>query len=97
METVRIGSLEVMKAPLEKGNWEEANEACELLEDGWRLPNMKELNILFNVKELIKYKEDKYYWSCETEGISGRCLCISDGSTARDPNAFPLLLQLLRQ
>ena len=41
-------------------NWEDAKRACEALGEGWRLPTIIELSILYSQKS----KDDKtYYWS----------------------------------
>ena len=59
-------TLIVAKADFPKGmTWEEANEACENLGNGWRLPDKDELAAMY--KQL--HKEGKgnfssdYYWS----------------------------------
>ena len=44
-------------------NWHDAKEACEALGNGWRLPTIDELNILYNNQDKIGGFEKFSYWS----------------------------------
>lgn len=62
--TVRIASLEVMDWDL--GNqmeWGPAQKACAALGNGWRLPTINELNLLYNYKDEIGGFNLNNYWS----------------------------------
>ena len=68
---IRIGNLEVAQNDFPKlMNWYEAKKACANLGDGWRLPKINELNILYNNKIKISgfgNNVESFYWSA-TEG-----------------------------
>ena len=61
-DTIEIDGLEVMAKDLGKMSWAEANNKCEDLGDGWRLPSKAELNILRINQEKVGCFND-YYWS----------------------------------
>ena len=61
--TVKIGDLEVMTEDLEEMNWPAAKKACADIGDGWRLPTIDELNILYKNKDKIGGFASGYYWS----------------------------------
>ena len=50
-------------------NWQDAKKACEALGNGWRLPTIDELNILYKNKDIIRGFEKFSYWS-STEHVS---------------------------
>jgi hypothetical protein len=52
-------------------NWDDANGACNNLGNGWRLPTIKELNLMFKNKYKIGGFVKDYYWS-STEGDNVR-------------------------
>ena len=58
-----IGSLEVMKEDLGVMEWEQAEQACENLCNGWRLPSLKELEIVYKNRIQIGGFEEDHYWS----------------------------------
>ena len=58
-----IGSLEVMKEDLGVMDWEQAEQACENLGNGWRLPSLKELEIVYKNRIQIGGFEEDHYWS----------------------------------
>ncbi|MEJ6590245.1 MAG: DUF1566 domain-containing protein [Crocinitomicaceae bacterium] len=58
-----IGSLEVMKEDLGVMEWEQAEQACENLGNGWRLPSLKELEIVYKNRIQIGGFEEDHYWS----------------------------------
>ena len=58
-----IGSLEVMKEDLGLMEWEQAEQACENLGNGWRLPSLKELEIVYKNRIQIGGFEEDHYWS----------------------------------
>ena len=66
--TIKIGNLEVAQYDFPKEvNWNDANEACTALGEGWRLPDNKELNILYQNKNKIGGFVNYYYWSLTEE------------------------------
>ncbi|MCX6331709.1 MAG: hypothetical protein NTZ82_03645 [Bacteroidetes bacterium] len=48
-------------------SWDEANKACSLLGNGWRLPDNDELFILYTYRDIIGgFVEDRYWSSSES-------------------------------
>lgn len=66
-KTVLIDGLEVPKQDFPtKMTWKEAKTVCDSLGNGWRLPNLEELNILYRNQQTIggfAKCPDCYYWS----------------------------------
>ena len=61
---IRIGNLEVARNDFpNKMLWDEAMEACANLEDGWRLPTMDELNLMYENKDKIGGFAKEDYWN----------------------------------
>lgn len=69
IETVKIDGLKVMKTDLGRMNWYQAKEACEKLGAGWRLPTVKEFELIFKKGdkkgELNNLKGSLYWTSTE--------------------------------
>jgi hypothetical protein len=63
ISTIKIGRLEVMTKDLGVMEWPQAEQACENLENGWRLPSLEELEILHNHRKEIGGFEEDHYWS----------------------------------
>jgi hypothetical protein len=63
----------IFETDLGKLNWKEANELCEKLGNGWRLPNTEELRLMYNNLHLKKLGnfENNYYWSSEIKSDFG--------------------------
>ena len=64
---VKIGSLEIMTEDLGKMNWLEAKQACVDLGDGWRLPTIDELNVLYINKDKVGGFSRNFYWSSKED------------------------------
>ncbi len=63
-EPIRIGNFEVAQHDFpNQMNCINANEACTKLGEGWRLPNIDELNQLYLNKNIVGSFTDKGYWS----------------------------------
>ena len=63
---IKFGNLEVAQEDIIFPNsmtWNEANEVCVRLGNGWRLPNKDELNTLYQNKDTIDGFLYFYYWS----------------------------------
>ena len=67
ISTVKINNLEVMTEDLGKMNWLKAKQACVDLGDGWRLPTIDELNILYINKDKIGGFSRNFYWSSKED------------------------------
>ena len=89
-QTVLIGKLEIMSKDLGRMTWFEAKEACDDLGEGWRLPTLKELNIMYKnnekipglldqkVKAAIDGGYDIEYWSSDEGGKGAWCKNIAN-------------------
>ena len=62
-KTIKIGNLEVAEKDFPNTmNWEDAKKACEALGNGWRLPSIEELTLLYkNKSEIGNFKNDSYW------------------------------------
>jgi len=56
-------NLEIHPDELDKMTWHEAVEAVKKLGDGWRLPTILELHLIYNNELKDKFNDDDYYWS----------------------------------
>ena len=62
--TIKIENLEIAEKDFQNEmNWDEAKKVCENIGDGWRLPTIIELNILYQNKDRIGGFSTNYYWS----------------------------------
>ena len=52
--TVKIENLEIMAEDLGQMEWDEVNQKCAELGNGWRLPTKEELNFLYKTKKLLE-------------------------------------------
>jgi len=55
--------FEVYCEDLEPSNWTNAMKLCSKLGDGWRLPTILELQLMYENKDLIGNLKDTAYWS----------------------------------
>jgi hypothetical protein len=55
--------FEVYCEDLEPSNWNDAIGLCTKLGDGWRLPTILELQLMYQNKKLIGNLRDTSYWS----------------------------------
>jgi hypothetical protein len=61
---VKLNNLEISQYDFpDRMNWNDAKIACEALGDGWRLPSLDELNILYENQNKIGGFADGLYWS----------------------------------
>ncbi len=61
---IKIGNLLISEKDFpNEMNWDDANKACALLGDGWRLPTQDELNILYQNKDKIGGFSNNSFWS----------------------------------
>jgi hypothetical protein len=61
IDYVTIGDLDVMMHDVGFYNSKQAEEACEKLGDGWRLPNEAELNLIYEQSNTLGTFETNYY------------------------------------
>ena len=67
---IKIGDLEVSKQDLSvRMSWENAKKVVKELKDGWRLPNRKELDLLYENRKIIGGFKNKPYWSLTENGF----------------------------
>ena len=61
--TYKLNGLEIASADFDSAyNWEDAKNICKGLGEGWRLPDINELKLLFkNRKKIGGFKPEKYW------------------------------------
>ena len=88
--TITFSNLEIMKNDLGLMNWPEAKEKVSKLGNGWRLPNIEELGILFENNEKIGGFATLYYWGInedtesDSENISAWRFNMANGEQVLD-------------
>jgi hypothetical protein len=88
--TITFGNLEIMKNDLGLMNWPEAKEKVSKLGNGWRLPNIEELGIIFENNEKIGGFTTLYYWGInedtesDSENISAWRFNMANGEQVLD-------------
>lgn len=61
---IKIDNMEVSKQDLTvQMSWENSKKVVKELKDGWRLPNRKELELLYENRKIIGGFKNKPYWS----------------------------------
>ena len=68
-----LDNLEVYKSDLGEMSWEEAKQACANLGDGWRLPTLDELELLFQSKDNFSGFTSDSYWSSDVSHVPNDC------------------------
>lgn len=77
---IKIGSLEVAQYDFPKIPWNDANNSCKGLGNGWRLPTKQELNILYQNRDVIgNFKWDSYWSSTKGTVVIAWRLNFGDG------------------
>lgn len=69
VSTFVIGEIEV--APFDLpcgGTYENAMQAIDSIREGWRLPSVEEMKLIFEQKDKIGGFIPNYYWTSETNG-----------------------------
>lgn len=67
---IRIGKLEVAQFDFpQKMNWSDARKACAKLGNGWSLPTITELSLLYQNQVKIGGFSNSYYWSSTETGV----------------------------
>ena len=87
--TTKIDQLEVLSTDLATLEWDAADQACKAVGDGWRLPTVNELNLLFLNKDRIGGFVPSFYWG-STEIEPGKP-CIQgflDGKQSKDAKEY---------
>jgi hypothetical protein len=78
--TIKIGNLEVAEKDFpEIMNWDDAVKKCDEFGNGWRLPSISELNILYDNKNIIGNFVKNGYWSSTNTKLSGGALYVNFG------------------
>jgi hypothetical protein len=77
---IKIGNIEVAQYDFRKIPWVDANNSCMSLGDGWRLPTIDELKILYQNRERIgNFKWDSYWSSTKGNIVIAWRLNFGDG------------------
>jgi hypothetical protein len=68
---IKIGRLEISANDFpQKMNWSDADSSCKELGEGWRLPTIEELDIIYQNKSVIGGFENQFYWSSNIQTLS---------------------------
>ena len=79
-KSIKIGNLEIAQNDFRKIPWTDANNSCINLGDGWRLPTIQELKILYQNREIIgNFKWDSYWSSTKGNVVIAWRLNFGDG------------------
>jgi len=102
MEIIKIGDLEVAIKDFGQVEHCDIHSITRNWEDGWRIPNKEELDLIYEYK--IKYGrfEDKYYWSSnryiENEHFSGASVMhFGNGRKFEFGELFPAYVLAVRK
>ena len=88
-KSFKIGNLEIAQYDFPGTmNWNDAKIACEALGDGWRLPSLDELNILYQNKVAIGGFESTNYWSSEEYDGTKTEVWTKSFVNGQEPNHF---------
>jgi hypothetical protein len=66
--------FEVHLKELGEMNWKDANTACALLGEGWRLPTRGELLLMYENKNVVGGFANNGYWSSTEDGVTNAWL-----------------------
>jgi serine/threonine protein kinase len=76
----RIGNFEIYFKDIGSMSWFEGNQACSNIGNGWRLPSLNELRIMFENKDRIGgFSEVEYYWSSEENTLKANVVYFETG------------------
>lgn len=82
---IKIGDLLVARSDFKtQMKWADSRKACEKLVGGWRLPNKKELNFLYEHKNKIPGLNGKYYWTIDQSNDNRAWLQFFNDGTQDD-------------
>ena len=88
-KSIKIGNLEIAQYDFAGTmNWNDAKIACEALGDGWRLPSLDELNILYQNKVAIGGFEFTNYWSSDEYDGTETEVWTKSFVNGQEPNHF---------
>ena len=90
-DPIRIGNLEVAQNNLQgpesgqgatiKMGWYYAEQAITNLGNGWRLPTIDELNLMYLNRDKIGGFDKYYYWSSDQGGNLHYCIDFRNGQS----------------
>lgn len=98
--TYKLKGLEIANADFDSAyNWEDAKNICKGLGEGWRLPDINELKMLFeNRKKIGGFKPEKYWTGDEySQNVAaGEMLFNYQGFTDVSPIGSKLNVRAVR-
>lgn len=98
--TYKLKGLEIASADFDSAyNWEDAKNICKGLGEGWRLPDINELKLLFeNRKKIGGFKPEKYWTGDEySQNVAaGEMLFNYQGFTDVSPIGSKLNVRAVR-
>ena len=76
-------------------NWADAKKACEALGEGWRLPTIDELKLLYKNLDFSKISKDTF-WSSDESTDYARSLDFLNGEEDRRNKHFKFFVRAVR-
>jgi hypothetical protein len=90
-------NFEIYPDELGKMTWYEAVEEVKKLGDGWRLPTILELHLIFNSQLKDKFKTNNYYWSSsEYISVGAWVFTFYNGSTSYHNKDYAYYIRVVR-
>lgn len=78
---IKVGNIEVAQKDYPQLlNWEDAKKVCVSIGNGWRLPDINELYILYNNKDKIGNFVQNGYWSSSETNWTGGAFYVNFGN-----------------
>ncbi len=78
--TVKIPGYELYVKGIDENNrmdWIVAKRTCECKGEGWRLPTIGELQVLYEYKDMFDNFSREYYWAYDQNPYNGRYYNLS--------------------
>ena len=98
VKPIKIGNIEVSQYDFpNKMEWEDAKKACKALGEGWRLPTIDELKLLYLNKDKIPGFKTSLYWSStEIDDKEAWGRYLNDGDTWAHPKVIDHFVRAIR-
>ena len=96
-----FGDLDVSEDDIKSSNmdlrmeWADAKKVCGALSDGWRLPTIDELKIMYKNLDFYQISKDTF-WSSEESNDYARALDFKNGEEVRHNKHLKFLLRVVR-
>ena len=78
--TVKIPGYELYAKGMDEGSrmdWLVAKRTCECKGEGWRLPTIGELKVLYDYRDMFENFSKEYYWASDQNPYNGKYYNLS--------------------